>query len=233
MRIFSIFFLLCFLVSCQTDPKKNQTIESDSTESSTDEERQSSVAKRIAKAHGIEQWKNVEKIAFTFNVDANGNHFERSWIWKPKTDDVTMITARDTISYNRKSVDSLSLNADKGFINDKFWLLAPYQLVWDSGTEISSPTTSEAPISGAEMNKITLTYTGEGGYTPGDAYDFFYTNDFRIKEWIFRKGNATEPSMMTTFENYKSFNGLEIAKDHKQKDIDWNLYFTNIQVENN
>ncbi|WP_245617570.1 hypothetical protein [Siansivirga zeaxanthinifaciens] len=87
------------------------------------------ISEQIAKAHGFEHWKDVSQLHFTFNVDKDSTHFERSWIWKPKTGDITLISGNDTISYNSNSLDSLSLKADKGFINDKFWLLAPFQLV--------------------------------------------------------------------------------------------------------
>ncbi|MEM6516844.1 MAG: hypothetical protein AAF688_11725 [Bacteroidota bacterium] len=231
MRSLSILVILSIFLSCDVEKKKTNTDNSNNYDIDSYEEEVLTTAEKIAQAHGISQWENVNEISFTFNVDANGGHSERSWIWKPKTSDVSMISAKDTIIFNRKSIDSLSLGADRAFINDKFWLLAPFQLVWDTGTEISDPIKSIAPISGREMNKITLTYVGEGGYTPGDAYDFFYSDDFKIKEWIFRKGNAMEPSLSTSFENYEAFNGIEIAKDHKQKDVDWNLYFSNITVK--
>ena len=96
------------------------------------------IAEKIAKANGIDNWKNVNEIQFTFNVDRKDSHFERSWIWSPKTDDITMMTSADTVSFNRKSVDSLTTAADRSFINDKFWLLAPFNLVWDEGTTISN-----------------------------------------------------------------------------------------------
>ncbi len=198
-----------------------------------DAEKEVSIAKKIAKANGFENWKNVTLINFTFNVDKDTTHFERSWSWKPKTGDVTLISGKDTISYNRKSVDSISLKADKGFINDKFWLLAPFQLVWDSGTTISEPITEEAPISKTQLNKITLTYPNEGGYTPGDAYDFYFGDDFIVKEWIFRRGNAKEPTMMTSWENYQDFNGVKIALEHKKPEENWKLYFTNVEIEMN
>lgn len=196
-------------------------------------EKEVSIAEKIAKANGLENWKNVAQINFTFNVDKDTTHFERSWSWKPKTGDVTLISGKDTISYNRKSVDSISLKADKSFINDKFWLLAPFQLVWDSGTTISEPITEEAPISKTQLNKITLTYPNEGGYTPGDAYDFYFGDDFIVKEWIFRRGNAKEPTMMTSWENYQDFNGVKIALEHKKPEENWKLYFTDVKVKMN
>ena len=188
------------------------------------------IAEKIANAHGFENWKNVASINFTFNVDRDSSHFERTWTWKPKTNDVIAISKNDTIRYNRIKIDSTLTKTDSGFINDKYWLLVPFQLIWDKGLAIAEPTKEIAPISKTEMNKITLTYSNEGGYTPGDAYDIYYGNDFLIKEWIFREGNSNEPSMITTFENYQDFNGIKIALDHKKVDANWNLNFTNIKI---
>lgn len=186
-------------------------------------EKELSTAEKIANAHGFENWKNVSEIQFTF-------FGKRNWIWKPKTEDVTLITENDTLNYNRKSMDSLSIKADRGFINDKFWLLIPFQLVWDSGTTISEPTQEITPISKIKMNKITLLYGSEGGYTPGDAYDIYFGDDYIIKEWTFRKGNKPEAGLINTFENYQDFNGIKIALDHKKEASDWNLDFTNVKV---
>lgn len=213
--------LVCALMSCKNE---------ESSEASETPNEMLTEAQKIANAHGIDNWDKVEQIAFTFNVDRDSSHFERSWTWKPKTDDVTLITANDTISFNRSTVDSTSLNADKSFINDKFWLLAPYQLVWDSSANVSEPTKAASPIGNVEMNKVSLTYPNEGGYTPGDAYDFYYGDDFVIKEWVYRKGNAEEPSMATTFENYLDTEGMKIARDHSRAEGNWKLYFTNINV---
>ncbi|MBQ0788092.1 MAG: hypothetical protein KBT69_11360 [Oceanihabitans sp.] len=217
------FLVLCALItliSCKKEEKKEAI-------------KELSIAEKIANAHGFENWDKVSEIAFTFNVDKDSTHFERSWTWKPKTNDVRLISNQDTIQYNRKNVDSISIKADQGFINDKFWLLAPFQLVWDSGTTITEPTQEKAPISETILNKITLVYANEGGYTPGDAYDFYYDDNYMIKEWIYRKGNTEEASMITSFESQKDFNGIKIALEHIKKGENWNLNFTNIQVDIN
>ncbi len=210
--ILSIFIIL---TSCKTNQK---------------EEKPLTVAQKIANAHGYESWQKVAKLEFTFNVDRDSSHFERSWQWEPKINRVTMISNNDTVSYIRTQLDSISLKTDKAFINDKYWLLAPFNLVWDVGTAISNPIKENALISKKELNKITLTYTNEGGYTPGDAYDFYYGNDFLIKEWIYRKGNSDKPSLINTWENYQDFNGIKIALEHKKLEGNWNLNFTNIKV---
>lgn len=213
-----ITFIALLFISCK-QKEETKTVEP-----------QLSIAEKIANAHGFDNWKNVAEIQFTFNVDRDSSHFERHWNWKPKTNAVSMTTNKNTISYNRAAVDSTSVKADQGFINDKFWLLVPFQLVWDAGTSISEPVKVEAPISKTEINKITLTYSKNGGYTPGDAYDIYFDDNYLIQEWVFRKGNQKEPSMITTFENHQDFNGIKIALEHKKQDENWNLNFTDVKI---
>jgi len=213
------------LIGCNNTENKSEVSEDINPEENL------TTAQKIAYKNGFENFENVSEINFTFNVDRGENHYERSWIWNPKTDDVTMISKTDSIQYNRKVMDSIIKQTDAGFINDKYWLLAPYNLVWDEGTTFSEKQNVIAPISKDTINQLTVVYGSEGGYTPGDAYDFFYTNDYTIKEWIFRKGNDTIPSMINTWEDYENFNGLEIAKMHKDSTGTFKLYFTNIKVK--
>jgi hypothetical protein len=197
----------------------------------TELQKEATVARKIANAHGFENWKNVSDVKFTFKVDRDTIKGKgRSWIWKPKKNEVTMMTGETSVNYNRTKMDSTHIGADRGFINDKYWLLVPFQLVWDTSATISESKKAKAPISEDQLNMITLTYPNEGGYTPGDAYDIFYGDDFMIKEWVFRKGNAAEATMVTTFENYKDYNGIKIATDHKMADGNWNLNFADINI---
>ena len=209
---------LLLFVSCKSETKT--------------EIKELTTAEKIASAHGFEKWRDVTSIKFTFNVDADSTHFERKWLWKPKSNEVTLFKdSINSIVYKRTEVDSLTAQTDSGFINDKYWLLAPFNMIWDKGTTFSEPIKESAPISKKILNKITLTYTGKGGYTPGDAYDFYYNDDFIIQEWIFRKSNDPKPSMATTWEDYEDVNGIKIAKSHKKAEGNWNLNFTDIQVE--
>jgi hypothetical protein len=217
-RYFELVALTMFL-GCGTPDKKNV------------EEKPLNYLEKLANVHGFENWKSVEEIRFTFNVDRDTSHFERSWIWEPKSNRVTQIIASDTVSYLRKGIDSTLTGTDAAFINDKFWLLAPYQWIWDqksfSDTLIANAT---APISGIKMDKITITYGSEGGYTPGDAYDFYIGTDSLVKEWVFRKGNSPEPSLATTWEEFRDFNGLKIGTLHQNAEGSFKLYFSGIEV---
>ncbi len=223
MRAISLMIIvLLVFTSCKSDQK----------ETNVDVEKpELTIAEKIANAHGFENWKNVSKIKFTFQVDRDtvkGNG--RAWTWEPKKDRIQMAMGDRNFDYVRSEMDSTNIPADRAFINDKYWLLVPFQLVWDSSAELSEPKKQTAPISQSEMNMITITYASEGGYTPGDAYDIFYDDNYMIKEWVFRQGNSEEPSLTTTFENYKDFNGIKIAIDHKKAEGNWNLNFTNVEV---
>ena len=45
---------------------------------------------------------------------------------------------------------------DKGFINDKYWLLVPFQLVWDTSATISEPKNVQSPINKEQLDMITI-----------------------------------------------------------------------------
>ena len=212
---------LLFFTSCKEE-KKTETAQP---------EKELTLLEKIAYANGYENWKNVEKLKFTFNVDRDTSHFERTWVWKPKTNEVTAITAQDTMTYNRSDMDSVAYKTNGGFINDKYWLMAPINILWDKGSSTTKHTTGvEAPMSKKPMQKLTVTYNQQDGYTPGDAYDFYFGDDFMVKEWVFRKGNQEEPSMTTTWEDYMEAGGLQIAKMHKNEDGSFKLYFTDVEV---
>ncbi|SDB53522.1 hypothetical protein SAMN03097699_1967 [Flavobacteriaceae bacterium MAR_2010_188] len=223
--------IITTLFSCKDS---NETKVDDEVKIETEENADTELteAQKIANAYGYENWKNVEEIDFAFNVQRNeGEPFKRSWTWNPNSGDVTMMTATDTVSYNRNSMDSLSMKTDQSFINDKYWLLTPYQLVWDTGTTFSEPTKVKAPMDSLMMNKITVTYGNEGGYTPGDAYDLYYGDDYKVKQWVYRKGNAGEPSMATTWENPETINGLTLVKDYNNPTSGTKIFFTDLDVK--
>ncbi|RNC85163.1 MAG: hypothetical protein ED556_11225 [Winogradskyella sp.] len=218
MKSLSPFLLLLFLiVSCKSDKKETT--------------KPLSTAEKIAQAHGFENWENIEHVEFSFRVDRDtikGN--ARSWTWLTKKDSVVMQAGDQIVKYSLADKSNIPTNIDRAFINDKYWLLVPFQLIWDSSATISEAKVAEAPISKTQMDMITITYPSEGGYTPGDAYDIYFDKGYMIREWTFRKGNSEDPTLSTTFENYNDFNGIKIAEDHKQEDGSWNLVLDDIKV---
>ena len=47
------------------------------------------IVEKLAKTYGLESFGQIEAIRYTFNVQAPGRDLSRSWIWEPKTDQVT------------------------------------------------------------------------------------------------------------------------------------------------
>ncbi|MBT8307549.1 MAG: hypothetical protein KJN85_11480 [Maribacter sp.] len=220
MRTYLLLILVIFIFGCKSEKKQNKPIV----------EKEYSLEEKVAFASGFENWNKVNELQFTFNVDRDTSHFERTWIWKVSENQVTAISSKDTITYNRSKMDSIAKKINGGFINDKYWLIAPFNLIWDKGNYTPEHQENEiAPISNKPMNRLTIVYGTEGGYTPGDAYDFYFEDDYLLKEWVFRKGNQPDGSLTTTWEDYTEKGGLKIAQMHTN-DEGFKLYFTNIKV---
>jgi hypothetical protein len=218
--------LCCLCISACNDtnktPNAEETLALDDT---------LTTAEAIAERHGIRHWDSIQQLEFTFNVARDTSHFERSWRWYPKKEEVTLVTSKDSITYSRKALDSTLLRTDAAFINDSYWLLAPFKLVWDDGIEFSEEESVVAPISKDTLHRLTITYVGDGGYTPGDAYDFYYDDRFTVREWVFRKGNDSVPSMITTWKSYENVEGLMLATVHTDSLRKFKLYFTDVSAK--
>ncbi|WP_394751144.1 hypothetical protein [Spongiimicrobium salis] len=220
-------FFLLILSACKTEKKNEATVAEPETV------KELSILEKVAQAHGYDQWKTVQKLEFTFNVDRGTEettHYERSWAWETKAN----IVSQDTIRYHRNELtpDSPEYRVNGGFVNDKYWLLAPFNLIWDKDNfTYEHSTEATAPISAESMQKLTIVYSNEGGYTPGDAYDFYFGDDYLVKEWVFRKANQEEANLATTWEAYEDFGGIPMATMHKNAEGTFKLYFTNIKTE--
>lgn len=226
-NIFFVAFLL-LLSACNHTKKGEDRLE---LLPEPDKNKQMTLAQKIAYKNGFGKFSEINTIEFTFNVDRGERHFERSWSWSPNTNKVIAIQGKDTFAYNRNNLDTLSIPYDQRFINDKYWLLPAFQLVWDEGVRFTEKENQIAYISKDTLDVLTITYGKEGGYTPGDAYDLYYDDNFMIKEWVFRQSDTLVPSMINTFEDYKDYNGIKIATTHKDSTGGFNLNFTNILVK--
>lgn len=225
-RITTSFLLLILLISCKDEVTKNDQLDNPG------EVAELSTAEAVADRYGVNNWDAVSEINFTFNVESGPRKFKRTFQWFPKTQDVIYKSDTDTIAYNRNAtLDSLELYADKRFVNDSYWLLAPFKLVWDEGVSFSEERNVVAPISGDTLHKLTILYDTEGGYTPGDAYDLYITDDFIIKEWGYRSNNAEKASTSTLWMEEKSFDGIVLNTMHQDSTASFRLFFTDITIK--
>lgn len=176
-----------------------------------------SFADSVALAHGYDRWGDVARVAFDFVVAADDTHrVERAWTWYPRTDSVVRAVGGETTAYLRSAaLDSVEREADAQFINDSYWLMMPFYLVWSE--EGYTPTVTRgvrAPISGEEATMLTIAYDDRGGYTPGDAYDLYVGADYRLLEWVYRRGGGEEAGAITRWAGYRELEGLLLPTTH-------------------
>lgn len=208
-----LLFLISLLLSC-TDTQQEQTI-----------------VQKIAEANGFENFEDVEELRYTFNVKVNDTlRTSRAWTWNPKTNMVTLTTPDSTVTYNHKTEAAANEKTDQRFINDQYWLLFPFHLVWDD-MEWENTEEAIAPISGEQMQRVTVTYPDGAGYTPGDQYEVYFGDDHIIREWVYLSGGSRENPFPATWEDYKEFNGINIAQMHRSKDGSFELFFTDVSIE--
>ena len=197
--------------------------------------------KLIAEKYGINYFGDISSIKFTFNVKSQNVSVKRTWKWELATG-LVEFTGKDnngkdtTFTYNRKKLDSkntLEINADKRFINDQYWLLFPFHLVWDNNVDITFKGEKESPISHKKRNSLVVQYKNNVGYTPNDAFVLFLGKDNMIKEWTYRPGGSKKKERSYTWESNKKFDGITISTVHNGEGNKFKVWFTDISVVTN
>lgn len=213
----STVFLCCFLILLGSCAPK--------TEESTE-----SLPMKVAKAYGFDQIDEVKSIAYTWNVRRDSaTVLVRDWAWDLEKGEVSYSGPDTTATYLIANKSAEVESVDQKFINDKYWLLFPFQLAWDNGYEPEIVENQRSPINGDLTTKIIVRYNDSDGYTPGDAYDIYIDENHMIKEWVFRRGDGPEGRAFT-WENVADFGGIKIAQDHRLENGDKIIWFTNIEV---
>ena len=212
---------IAVLLSCQQEPKNP-----------VEPQPQLTLLDSIALVYGYENWSKVNTIRYTFNVKRPDRAYFRSWSWDVRNQEVTSVNEGDTITYRRADVDSTLAVVDARFINDKYWLLVPFNLIWDQDNftyEVEEDVT--APLSQSPYKKLSIVYGDTGGYTPGDAYDFYLNDSLIIKEWAWRPGNADEARLINRWGSPEAVGDLKLTLEHEGPDGSFQLFFTDVSVE--
>jgi len=202
------------------------------------------IADQIAKTYGLDSFGQIDAIRYTFNIDlaALKLKFSHSWIWEPKTDRVSY-EGKDKagnpvkVTYSRSELSSQSAavkdEVDPGFINDQYWLLFPFHLVWDTGATVEDAGMQKLPLGKGSARKVSVKYSS-GGYTPGDTWVLYVGTDGRIRELEFHHGGTAKPSLvLATWADYKKAGPLLVSLDHRGKadGKPFRLFFSNVAVK--
>jgi hypothetical protein len=202
------------------------------------------IADQIAKTYGLDSWGQIDAVRYTFNVDlpALKLKISRSWVWEPKTDQVSYEgkdKAGNTVkvTYKRSELasqsDVVKKEVDPSFVNDQYWLVFPFHLVWDSGATIEDAGMQKLPLGKGSARKVSVKYAG-GGYTPADTWNLFVGKDGRIEQLEFRHGGNAKPSLvLATWADYKRAGPLLLSLDHRgtADGKPLRLFFSNVAVK--
>jgi hypothetical protein len=182
------------------------------------------IAEQIAKTYGLDSFGQIEAIRYTFNIDAPGLKFSRSWVWEPKADRVTY-EGKDKagnpvkVTYLRSQLSSQPANVkneiDPGFVNDQYWLVFPFHVVWDSGADVEDTGMHKLPLGKGSARRVVVKYPS-GGYTPGDTWELFVGADNRVQAMVFHHGGSVKPAVViASWAGYKKAGPLLVSTDHR------------------
>src|SRR5437879_4609992 len=203
------------------------------------------IADQIAKTYGLDSFGQVDAIRYTCNIDlpALKLKISRSWVWEPKTDQVSY-EGKDKagnpvkVTYSRSQLAGQSAavkdEVDPGFFNDQYWLLFPFHLVWDSSATVQDAGMQKLRLGKGSAKKVSVKYPSGGGYTPGDTWELYVGTDGRIRELAFHHGGAAKPSVViATWADYKKAGPLLLSLDHRgtADGKPFRLFFSNVAVK--
>jgi len=201
---------------------------------------------QMFKAYGFESFGQVEKIRYTFNIEAPGLNLSRGWGWEPKTDLISY-EGKDNdgklvkVTYSRSQLGSQSdvvkNEIDPAFSNDNYWLLLVLHFSWDGSATVTDEGTQKLPLGNGSAKRVVVKYPSEGGYAPGDTWELYVGADNRIEEFVYHgggPGTQKRPKLlMATWTDYKKAGPLLISTDHRGT-ADGNplrLFFSDVSVK--
>ena len=181
-------------------------------------------AEQLAKSYGLDSFGQVEAIRYTWNAQFPGVNLSRTWVWEPKTGQVSY-EGKDKdgkpvkATYIRSQLDSQPANikneVDPAFVNDNYWLLFPLHAYWDKSATVTNQGMKQLPIGNGSAELVAVKYPSDGGYTPGDTWDLYVGKDNRVEQFVYHRGGPKKPSTVTaTWEAYKKAGPLLISTDH-------------------
>ena len=148
-----------------------------------------------------------------------------SWEWEPKTGKVTY-EGKDKdgkpvkVTYVRSQLNSQPANVkneiDPGFMNDQYWLVFPFHVIWDTSANVEDKGKQKLPLGKGSADQVVVKYPSDVGYTPGDTWELFVGSDNRVEEFVYRRGGPKKPSLViATWAGYKKAGPLLVSTEHR------------------
>ncbi len=182
------------------------------------------IAEQMAKTYGLDSFGAIEGIRYTFTAEFPGVKLSRTWEWTPKTGTVSY-QGKDKegkpikVTYQRSRLgsqsDAIKNQIDPAFINDQYWLLLPFHVVWDRSATVTDQGMHKLPLGNGSAERVVMKYPSKGGYAPGDTWELYVGADTRIEQMIYRRGGTGRPGVViATWAGYQKAGPLLISTDH-------------------
>ena len=180
---------------------------------------------QVAKNFGVDSWDKVEAVRYTWNADITGLFkAAHKWEWEPKTNKVTFDgTDKDGkpvhVSYVRTELgsqsDAVKTQIEPSFVNDNYWALFPFHAYWDKGASAIDEGKFNLPEGPGTAELIPIKYPSDVGYTPGDTWDLYISNN-RVVYFDYHRGGAKPPSrVFATWTGYKKAGPILFSTEHR------------------
>jgi hypothetical protein len=201
------------------------------------------IVEQIAKTYGLDSFGQIEAIRYTFNAQRPGLDVSHSWVWQPKTDQVSY-EGKDKdgnpvkVTYVETQLSGESAlvrdEIEPAFVNDNYWLFLPLHVYWDSSATVEDMGMQKLPLGNDSAKRVAVKYPSEGGYSPGDTWELYVGSDNRVEELVYHRGGPKKPSLViASWEGYKKAGPLLISTDHRgtADGKPLRVFFSNVSVK--
>jgi hypothetical protein len=184
------------------------------------------IVEQLAKTHGIDAFGQIEAIRYTFNAEFPGVNVSRSWVWEPKTDQVSYEGPDQDgkpvkVSYVRSRLNSEPAHVqdeiDPAFVNDQYNLLFPFYVYWDYSADVQDLGMQTLPLGNGSARRVAVKYPPEAGaYSPGDTWELYVGSDNRVEAFVYHRGGPQKPSVViANWAGYQKAGPLLISTDRR------------------
>jgi hypothetical protein len=151
------------------------------------------IAEQLAKTYGLDSYGQIDAIRYTFSAELPGVNLSRSWVWQPKTGQISyegkdkeVKPAKVTYVQSRLDgePDNVKNEIDPAFYNDNYWLLLPLHVYWDSNADVQDKGAQKLPLGSGSAKQVVVKYPSEGGVSPGDTWELYTGQDNRIANGV-------------------------------------------------
>ncbi len=204
----------------------------------------------IASMGGMPAWEKARQFQFDFVVVKDGKpvaHFSHAWdrytgdyrlsgvdkAGAPFTVYLNVNTKAGQAMVNGQPADAekqkqLLENAYGRFINDTYWLLAPWK-IFDPGVHRSYD--GEKPCPGGGTCDVLKLSFDDVGMTPKDVYWLWITRDGRhMVQWQYVLGGASEAPTTAAWKDWQKMGGLSLSMDKPMVGEPFEIRFEKVAV---